>query len=258
MRVDPVDMGKGLMICRRYYSSRLYFLAFFLLVLSFLSAFSQQAEPFNIDKVKGILLNRGELVVQFKKPDDLSMEKLTCLLSIDKYKNDTITAYVSRFEWAAFLQLNIEYAVIDPSNNPAILKSTQGSLWSWNKYPTYPEYLTMMDSLGRAYPKFCKILTVGKSATGKSIIFARINSDTLKAKPSVMYSSTIHGDETGGFVMMLRLVEYLLKNYSTNPLATQLLDSLDIWINPLANPDGTYISGDTILYPVRLMETVWI
>jgi hypothetical protein len=31
----------------------------------------------------------------------------------------------------------------------------------------------------------------------------------------------------------------------------QLVDNLEIWINPLANPDGTYRSGNTIVSPVR-------
>jgi hypothetical protein len=30
-----------------------------------------------------------------------------------------------------------------------------------------------------------------------------------------------------------------------------MVDNLEIWINPLANPDGTYNSGNTITYPTR-------
>ena len=35
-----------------------------------------------------------------------------------------------------------------------------------------------------------------------------------EAEPEVFYSSTMHGDETGGFILMLRLADYLLKNYT--------------------------------------------
>jgi hypothetical protein len=61
----------------------------------------------------------------------------------------------------------------------------------------------------------------------------------------------MHGDETGGFILMLRLADYLLKNYSLNSRVKNLVDNLEIWINPLANPDGTYRSGNTISSPTR-------
>ncbi len=50
---------------------------------------------------------------------------------------------------------------------------------------------------------------------------------------------------------MMRFAEYLLKNYATDQRVSNLVDNLEIWINPLANPDGTYINGNTISSPVR-------
>jgi hypothetical protein len=50
---------------------------------------------------------------------------------------------------------------------------------------------------------------------------------------------------------MLRLVDYLLKNYNLNSRVKNLVDNLEIWINPLANPDGTYRTGNTITSPTR-------
>jgi len=43
---------------------------------------------------------------------------------------------------------------------------------------------------------------------------------------------------------MLKLADYLLSNYGDNSLADRLVDNTEIWINPLANPDGTYFSGN--------------
>lgn len=50
---------------------------------------------------------------------------------------------------------------------------------------------------------------------------------------------------------MLRLADYLLKNYQTNSRVRNLVDNLEIWINPLANPDGTYNNGNVMNSPVR-------
>ncbi|MCK7536337.1 MAG: hypothetical protein MZV63_37830 [Marinilabiliales bacterium] len=73
----------------------------------------------------------------------------------------------------------------------------------------------------------------------------------MRHEPEVFYTSTIHGDETAGFILMLRLADYLLKNYNTDSRVKDLVDNLEIWINPLANPDGTYRSGNYIISPVR-------
>ena len=54
----------------------------------------------------------------------------------------------------------------------------------------------------------------------------------------------MHGDELSGYVLSLRLIDYLLNNYGDNNKVTHLIDEIDIWINPLANPDGAYYGGN--------------
>jgi hypothetical protein len=58
----------------------------------------------------------------------------------------------------------------------------------------------------------------------------------------------MHGDETTGYVLMLHLIEYLLENYGVDDRITSMINSIDIWINPLANPDGTYAGGNNSVY----------
>ena len=45
---------------------------------------------------------------------------------------------------------------------------------------------------------------------------------------------------------MLRFIDYLLSNYDT-PEIKALVDSTEIWICPLVNPDGTYFGGDSTI-----------
>ncbi|MDP3831550.1 MAG: M14 family zinc carboxypeptidase, partial [Ignavibacteriaceae bacterium] len=70
-------------------------------------------------------------------------------------------------------------------------------------------------------------------------------------EPRAQYSSTLHGDETTGYVLMLRLIDYLLSNYGTDTKVTNLVNNLEIWINPNANPDGTYRSGNSTVTGAR-------
>lgn len=67
-------------------------------------------------------------------------------------------------------------------------------------------------------------------------------------KPAFLYSSTMHGWETVCYYMMLRLADYILNNAATDSVVQRLLDSVDLYICPLENPDGTYyLTNDLIL-----------
>ena len=51
---------------------------------------------------------------------------------------------------------------------------------------------------------------------------------------------------------MLRLIDTLLSGFGRDPKLTSLLSRTEIFINPLANPDGTYIGGNSsVLYSQR-------
>lgn len=71
------------------------------------------------------------------------------------------------------------------------------------------------------------------------------NPTVKEVEPVMFYSSSIHGDEIIGYILMLRLIDTLLVNYNSNPQFQQLINNVEIWINPLANPDGTYFLSDT-------------
>jgi hypothetical protein len=103
-----------------------------------------------------------------------------------------------------------------------------------------------MYSFQSNYPNICKIIDAGTTVQGRKILFAKIsdNVDIREPEPQFMYTSTMHGDETTGYVLMLRLIDSLLTSYGSNSRITNLINNAEIWINPLANPDGTYRSGN--------------
>lgn len=123
----------------------------------------------------------------------------------------------------------------------------------WDTYPTYDEYLDMMSKFETDYPNLCKIVEFGQSVDGRKLLAAKVtdNVNVEEKEPQFLYFSTIHGDETLGYVLMLRLIDYLLSNYGNDILATRLVDSIEIWINPLANPDGTYQNDNSTVFNAR-------
>ena len=117
----------------------------------------------------------------------------------------------------------------------------------WDTYPNYQEYLEIMDKFEADYPGICKIDSFGTSVEGRKLLAAKISDSVSQSErePAFFYSATMSGQQIAGYVTMLHLIDYLLSNYGSDPFVTRLVDSIEIWINPLINPDGTYAGGDS-------------
>ena len=152
---------------------------------------------------------------------------------------------------AAVAQLKPRPDAFPPQDAPVASKAVTmasdiSQMAGWDRYPTYETYLAMMQRWAEDYPLLCQVDTIGYSVRGRLILCMHIEGGTGSgaAKPQFFYSSTIHGDEVTGYVMMLRLIDTLLSGYGSNAQYTDLMDRVAIYINPLANPDGTYIRGN--------------
>ena len=201
------------------------------------------------------LQERGEVYFSFKvSPSDIG--RFSRILSVDNYSDGEAYAYASLVEFETFLEESVEFTVYPPPGEwyrdaPLIKNETETDdipvNGEWDYYPTYTQYEDMMKGWAADYPHICEYIDAGNSVEGRGILFVKIagGHHSLEPRPRFMYSSTMHGDETVGFVLMLRLIEYLLKNYPDDHQVRRLLDNLEIWINPLANPDAAYFGGDT-------------
>ena len=126
------------------------------------------------------------------------------------------------------------------------MAATLDEMYRWEAYPTYGVYLQMMQHFATEYPSLCRVDTIGHSVRNRLILCAVItgNATAKSDRPRMFYSSTMHGDEVTGYYLMLRLIDTLLNGYGRDARITELMNSTEIYINPLANPDGTYIRSD--------------
>ncbi len=193
-----------------------------------------------------------EYYFSFKIPDSSNIQDLNKLISIDKIEEDLIYAYANQYQLELFNATGISYdllphpsTLIVPEMTDTIMRQRE-----WDTYPTYELYIEMMYQFQTDYPELCKIVKAGQSVEGRDILFAIIsdNVNENEAEPEFMYTSTMHGDETTGYILMLRLIDHLLVNYGIDDRLTSIVDNVEIWINPLANPDGTYWTGNHTVY----------
>ena len=121
-------------------------------------------------------------------------------------------------------------------------------------YPTYEAYEEMLLTFEKNHSDICQIINLGTLSSGRKILAAKIsgNLHAQNDKPNFLYSSTMHGDETAGFPIMLQLIDHLLCNYNEDARITNLVNEINIFINPLANPNGTYRAGnDSVAGAIR-------
>ncbi len=198
-----------------------------------------------------LFAEKGEVYFKFENPQTLSLEKLTQIISIDQVTtNNWIYAYANKKEFLKFLDYELDYELLIPPGmlHQPIMKSAVDlkSINDWDFYPTYEAYVDLMYQFEADYPDLCDVFSIGTSIEGRQIMFAKIsnNVSTEEGEGRVLYTSSIHGDELTAYVLMLRLMDYLLLNYNSDDQVTTMIDNMEIWINPLANPDGTYASGN--------------
>ncbi len=193
--------------------------------------------------------------IVFQANNKFEVNILSSYMSIDKVAGNQIWAYLNDSEFEYFKKLNYAFDVIESHNIKALtMATTLEQMSSWNRYPTYEVYVQMLNNFVSTYPTLCKLESIGKSVEGRDLWILKIsdNAQENEAEPEVFYTATMHGDETLGYILMLRLADSLLKGYNPIAKTNNLVDNLEIFINPLANPDGTYAGGNsTVSYANR-------
>ncbi len=196
--------------------------------------------------------DRGEVYLLIDVPNQKTLNKLNKVSSIDKpfftKNSNKVYAYVSKNQIEEFEKLGLDYLLQTPPSLKleATMCPDLNSVKNWNCYPTYNQYISLMNEFVANYPDLCQLEEIGTSVDGRSVLSIKIsdNASQSEEEPAFFYTSTMHGDEVTGYPLMLRLIDYLLNNYDTDSRIKELVDNTEIWINPLANPDGTYAAGN--------------
>jgi len=221
---------------------------------------SQELQKQEIDE---LLDNQGELTFEFTYNNQDQLEELSNLMTIITVNGDTntIKAWGNQEQFQNFLNLNIPYSVYKEDNDVhERLMSNDISDYSKSPkpgytldfplatYPTYIDYANQMQNFENEHADIVDFFSIGKTVEGdKELLFVKIsdNVSTDEAEPKLLYTATMHGDEIAGFPIMLNLIDYLITAYKddTHPdhaRIANLINNSEIWINPNANPDGTY------------------
>ena len=189
---------------------------------------------------------RNEYYFTFNLNGTDDLEAIAQTISVDRVDGNVVTAYANSNSFAKFQQLGYEVTLQTPPSlveKVAMWDGSNRAEYDWDSYPTYSAYEEMMFAFQTNHPDKCEIITLGTLPSGRKIMIAHLNNGSGEGKPKFLYTSTIHGDETTGWILMLRLIDYLLEN-PDEPEVQTVMNNIDLYIGPNANPDGTYHGGN--------------
>lgn len=221
-------------------------------------------------KAQAYLSQKGEVIFSFQAQSKAQFLELTKFLSLSHKHVDMtelkVEAYANATDFQRFLEYGIPFEV-DSSENELVIEQSQSfnanatNAWdtTWDSYPKYSEYVAKLQYWVATYPTLCTLEEIGTTVKGRKLYILKIsdNASVQEAEPEFLYTSSMHGDEITGYPTMLRLIDYILTGYATNSEISGIVNSTQIYICPLANPDGSYrntnndVFGSTNNTPTR-------
>jgi hypothetical protein len=240
----------------------------YLLIILFFTFSFLHAQTNHTQKAQEYLTQKGEVNFYFQINNSSELEELTSKMSILNYDpaTKTVYAWANTKQFKQFERRGISYKV-NPEDNEAYGIVMSNELPASNRrgtypltfpltaYPTYADYASQMSEFAINHPDICELVDIGGTTEGvgggnKRLLFIKLsdNIGTEEAEPKVMYTSSMHGDEITGYPLMLDLIDYFITAYKDNGHSDHLriknlIDNSEVWINPMANPDGTYYNN---------------
>ncbi|MCF7858876.1 MAG: carboxypeptidase regulatory-like domain-containing protein [Candidatus Cloacimonetes bacterium] len=194
----------------------------------------------------------NEIYFKFRINSQAEINKISRLISIDNIKGNVVYAYANQEELLAFNKLGYQFTALHQQNRSYQPKMAfdRSEMRDWESYPSYETYVDIMYQFAIDHPDICTVTSIGHTVEGRDILVARItdNPQQEEDEPEFFYTGQMHGDELVSFVLLLHLIDYLLSNYGTDTRVTNIVDNIDIQINPLSNPDGTYAGGNHTIW----------
>ncbi|MBP7669467.1 MAG: immune inhibitor A [Candidatus Eisenbacteria bacterium] len=124
----------------------------------------------------------------------------------------------------------------------------QGLRTGFGAYHTYDEAIADMDALQAAHPSIMSPKqSIGTTIEGRQLWVYKIsdNPGVDEAEPEIFFNAYIHAREVITFEIVYDLAQYLVNGYGVDPRATAIVQSREVFIEPVVNPDGVQYNYST-------------
>ncbi|MEO0081111.1 MAG: M14 family zinc carboxypeptidase [candidate division WOR-3 bacterium] len=194
-----------------------------------LAAVTAQAQPVEKrDLVRIVAAGRGDV---------RDMERTGALVNyVDR---QGIVAEATATEQTLLKSLGHRIEIITPDITGVYERNFQEGR-DLGQYLTYQQFIDTMRTIAQNNPSICKLETLGTSYGGRQLLIMKVsdNPQVHENEPAIHFEGDIHGDEKIGWAVAFEMLKYLVTRYGTDTLVTRLVNTREIWLNPMYNPDG--------------------
>ncbi len=165
-------------------------------------------------------------------------------IAIDAVFSDSVTFVGTERDLSALRKAGIAFEV-DAMPTRAGFPGSDGA------FHDHKEMLAALDQLAAKYPAIATRINIGKSLEGREMAGIRLSSNEDEDKlPAVVLLGCHHAREHLSVELPLLMAEHLAGQYGKDARITKLLDTREVWIVPMVNPDGAEydISGSGYKY----------
>ena len=227
-------------------------LRYFILVLAIIVSGILPAQ--SQKELQQLMRDRNEYYFSLNVLQPSEIQNISMICSVDGTDGKSVICYANQQQYEKLLQAGYQPTLMTP---PSMLEEavmwdgSNRATYEWDSYPTYDAYRSMMEGFPSSAlsDRSCTLLDLGTLNSGRKILGIRLNNGQPDGKPRFLYSSTMHGDEVTGMMLMLRLIDEFCT--STDPRIVNILNNVDLFIFPLTNPDGTYYGGNNTMNSAR-------
>ena len=206
----------------------------------------------------GLLLINVIFIASAVGTDDLNAEKLVTVyienqddvdslsdLGLDIWEVDQGRVIARVYDWQILDLKGKGYSVELLREKRIETKAVPVS--SQTAYHSYSSLKTDLQNLVDQYPNITKLYDIGDSwektvgIADRDILAIKISDNVTNEEddePDILFMGGIHAREWISVEVPFYLAKYLLDLYGTDQKVKQLVDSREIWIVPLVNPDG--------------------
>lgn len=123
---------------------------------------------------------------------------------------------------------------------PAVAQQTAEPPAGYESYHTYAALTAELEELVAAHPDIIAMFSIGKSYRDRDIWAVKISDNVAvdEGEPEVLLSGMVHARERIGNEMAIYAIHLLVDNYAGNERIRKIVNSREIWVIPMVNPDG--------------------
>jgi len=116
-----------------------------------------------------------------------------------------------------------------------------------DKYLTFAEFETDLQSWAMAFPDISSLFSLGTSWEGRNIWMLKISDNAAieEDEPEALLISLQHAREWLSGMTLYGVTRHFLTEYGTDPEVTELVNTMEIYIILVANPDGYVYTHET-------------